>query len=425
MINKRRIWVFGFALTLGLGWIWGRQTAPLLTREEQLVVSAVELATQATVLVRAPGELGSGVVIDKEGWVVTNFHVVKGAGMRGEVALYFHGDPARYSAKVWGTAPALDLALLKVSAPASQLYPLEHVALSKVIVGQKVLAIGSPAGLDFTVSEGVVSSVRIPYLHARRVSLFGTFGRYITEVIQTTAPINPGNSGGPLVDLQGRLLGINTATMRVELLPSTSFGATLTLGQELTPQELVNQAAKEVANRLVVYEGLNFAVPAETVFYYLPDLKAGLELTAERLEAMRPRLGAKYLPTGLYPRSVRKKFALPEDGLMVWRLLKGSPAEEAGLVAAKKTIAVEAGQLPKMLRFRLDPAGKHAKVELPVDGDVLVEAEGKPLFDEAQLRAIIWRKRPGEGVRLRIWRPGEGRFWMTVAVPKIIPNLPF
>lgn len=193
---------------MGTGWLLGQEKPLPLTEEERLMVATVERATEATVLIRAPGDVGSGVVLSTEGLVATNWHVVRSAGPGGRVRVYFHRDPASYEGEVWGAAPALDLALVRVEAPPSRLRPLTPVPLAEIQVGQRALAVGAPVGLDFTVSEGIVSAVRLPYFRRGKVeSLFGTFGRYVTEVIQTTAPVNPGNSGGAFGGPEGAAFG--------------------------------------------------------------------------------------------------------------------------------------------------------------------------------------------------------------------------
>lgn len=415
-----RGWVWlGVGLGLfGAGWLLGQRTETGLTEEERVLVGAVARAMEATVLVRAPGDLGSGVVVDREGLVATNWHVVQTAGLDGEVRVYFYQDAAVYGARVRGAAPALDLALLEVEAPREKLRPLEGVRLEEVRVGQKVVAVGAPSGLEFTASEGIVSAVRLPYLRRGRVeSLFGAFGRYVTEVVQTTAAINPGNSGGPLVDLRGRVVGLNTATVRTEMAPR-GLGGGVRVGVQMTPGELVEMAAGEVARRLRVYEGLNFAVPWETLMFYLPHMKSGIVLDEERLQALRPRMGADLLPLGAYPGWLRRERGLPEDGLMVWRVRPGGPAERAGLRGASSYVEVEGERLERELRETLGE--ERGRVRVPVDGDILLEVEGQPLFDEGQLRAVIWRRPAGEGVRLRVLRPGGG-LRQVVVRPMVLP----
>ena len=142
---------------------------------------------------------GSGFVWDRQGHVVTNFHVVDGAEQV-EVAL---ADHTHWRARLVGIAPELDLAVLRIDAPAEKLEPLPVGDSSRVRVGQTVLAVGNPFGFDHTLTTGIVSAL------GRTVD--SPSGVRIHDVIQTDAAINPGSSGGPLIDSRGRLVGVNTA----------------------------------------------------------------------------------------------------------------------------------------------------------------------------------------------------------------------
>lgn len=145
-----------------------------------------------------PSGTGSGIVWDQQGHVITNYHVIRG-GRRFVVSL----DDQDYEAELIGTAEHKDLAVLRIEAPPESLRPVTLGASMSLIVGQKVLAVGNPFGLDQTLTVGVVSAV------GRELKSPG--GLPIRDVIQTDAAINPGNSGGPLLDSSGRLIGVNTA----------------------------------------------------------------------------------------------------------------------------------------------------------------------------------------------------------------------
>jgi S1-C subfamily serine protease len=142
---------------------------------------------------------GSGFVIDDEGRILTNNHVVDGAT---KITVKLGSSEATHRAEVVGTDPASDLALLKVDAPAEQLHPLSLGDSSKVRVGDPVVAIGNPFGLDRTVTSGIVSALQ------RQIEAPNGFS--INHVIQTDAAINPGNSGGPLINSAGEVIGINS-----------------------------------------------------------------------------------------------------------------------------------------------------------------------------------------------------------------------
>jgi len=142
---------------------------------------------------------GSGFVIDSDGHVLTNSHVVEGAE---KIEVKLGSSDATHSAKVVGSDPATDVALLKVDAPEGQLHPLALGDSSKLQVGDPVVAIGNPFGLDRTVTSGIVSALQ------RQIQAPNGFA--ISNVIQTDAAINPGNSGGPLIDASGSVVGINS-----------------------------------------------------------------------------------------------------------------------------------------------------------------------------------------------------------------------
>src|SRR5262249_1619495 len=142
---------------------------------------------------------GSGFVIDGEGHILTNNHVIEGAD---KIEVKLGESDKEYTAEVVGTDPASDLALLKVSAPTSELTPLTLGDSSKMEVGDPVVAIGNPFGLDRTVTSGIVSALQ------RQIQAPNGFS--IDNVIQTDAAINPGNSGGPLINGAGEVIGINS-----------------------------------------------------------------------------------------------------------------------------------------------------------------------------------------------------------------------
>jgi len=142
---------------------------------------------------------GSGVIIDKQGNILTNYHVIADARQL-EVTLV---NNIRYQARVIGVDPSNDVAIIRISAPPSQLHPVPMGDSSTLQVGQKVLAIGNPFGLARTLTVGVVSALSR--------DLRAPDGKIIHGIIQTDAAINPGNSGGPLLDTAGRIVGINTA----------------------------------------------------------------------------------------------------------------------------------------------------------------------------------------------------------------------
>jgi S1-C subfamily serine protease len=222
-----------------------------------------------------PQGTGSGFIWDKEGHIVTNFHVIKDGG-GAEVTLH---DNTVWKARIVGRAPDKDLAILKIEAPAETLSPLALGSSSNLQVGQKVFAIGNPFGLDQTLTTGVISGLGREIQSVTR--------RPIQGVIQTDAAINPGNSGGPLLDSAGRLIGVNTAIY------STS-GA---------------------------YAGIGFAVPVDTVNRIVPQLVANGEVT-------RPGLGVQIGTDQLSARAGVK-------GVIIWEVPEDSAAGAAGMVGVR------------------------------------------------------------------------------------------
>jgi S1-C subfamily serine protease len=143
---------------------------------------------------------GSGVVLDRQGHILTNFHVVDGARQI-QVTLY---DGSTYDAKLVGQDTATDVAVIKIEAPLQLLFPVIFGNSTQLLVGQKVYAIGNPFGLERTLSTGIIASLNRSLPNRRG-------GRSIKSIIQIDAAINPGNSGGPLLDTHGRMIGMNMA----------------------------------------------------------------------------------------------------------------------------------------------------------------------------------------------------------------------
>jgi S1-C subfamily serine protease len=214
---------------------------------------------------------GSGFVWDKNGLIVTNFHVIQNA-RRLFVELH---DKSQWEANVIGVAPEKDLAVLRIEAPEDSLFPLPVGDSGELEVGRKVLAIGNPFGLDTTLTTGVVSAL------GREIE--APNNRIIRNVIQTDAAINPGNSGGPLLNSLGQLVGVNTAIYS----PS---GASA---------------------------GIGFAIPVNTVKDVVPQL-----ISFGRL--FRPVIGVE-LASDRWARRYRI------EGAPIVRVFPGLPAAEAGM----------------------------------------------------------------------------------------------
>ena len=222
-------------------------------------------------VMEVPQGTGSGFIWDDEGRVITNLHVIREA--RGAVVTL--SDQRRFDARLVGVSPAHDLAVLQIDVPEDLPPPIAIGSSADLRVGQAVLAIGNPFGLDHTLTTGIVSALD------RSVS--NESGGTIDNVIQTDAAINPGNSGGPLIDSAGRLVGINT------MIYSPS-GA---------------------------YAGIGFAVPVDTINRVVPRLIA---------------YGQPGPTIGITSRDDISRQVLGDDeGVLVWTVVEGSPAARAGL----------------------------------------------------------------------------------------------
>jgi S1-C subfamily serine protease len=274
---------------------------------------------------------GSGWVYDSQGHIVTNQHVVANAA-----ALSVHfWNGATYPATVVGSDSSTDLAVIKVEAPSSLLYPLKVGDSDALRVGDGVVAIGSPFGLEGTVTSGIVSA-----LH-REMKAPNNFT--ITDSIQTDAAINHGNSGGPLLDAEGKVVGINSQ------IESDSGGN----------------------------DGVGFAVPSTTIASIVPRL-------IENGKVVHAYLGVQLASI---PQGVAQKLGMPA-GVELENVKAGTPADAAGLRAATGSRTVE-GQ------------------SYPTGGDVIVGFEGITITSSQQLQNAVDSKRPGDKVTITYVRGGQ------------------
>ena len=238
---------------------------------------------------------GSGAVIDDQGHIVTNFHVVRGAETL-EVTL---PDKSKHEARVIGADPDNDLAVIQISVPRGRLISIPLGASKGLQVGQKVLAIGNPYGLERTLTTGVISSLGR--------SIQAENGRIIEDIIQTDAAINPGNSGGPLLNSQGQMIGINTAIYS----PSNSGSV-----------------------------GIGFAIPADTVRRITGDL-----LTTGYVRHLW--LGVvSTVNLADFPDLANTLRLGTDRGLMIIETDQNSPASRAGLRGATDVVRVGRRRLP-------------------------------------------------------------------------------
>jgi S1-C subfamily serine protease len=224
---------------------------------------------------------GSGFVIDDEGHILTNNHVIEGAS---KVTVKLGDSEKTYDAEVVGTDPGTDVALLKVDAPKSEIHPLTLGHSSEAEVGDPVVAIGNPFGLDRTVTSGIVSALQ------RDIQAPNGFS--ISHVIQTDAAINPGNSGGPLINAEGAVIGINAQI-------ATGGGGNGNVG-------------------------IGFAIPIDTV-------RAEIEALKTKGEVEHAFIG---ISGGTITAELSKALNLPvEEGVIVQSVVKDGPADKAGIEA--------------------------------------------------------------------------------------------
>ncbi len=252
---------------------------------------------------------GSGTVLDRQGHVLTNFHVVDGARQI-RVTLF---DGKSYDAKLVGGDIDTDVAVLKIEAPPESLFPLAFGNSSRLLVGQRVFAIGNPFGLERTLSTGIVSSLN------RSLPSRGNPRRTIKSIIQIDAAINPGNSGGPLLDSHARMIGMNTA----------------------------------IASRSGDSAGVGFAIPVDTIARVLPQL-------IQNGRVRRPDSGIV-------------KVYQTDRGLLISTLVPGGPAERAGLQGPRTRSEVRRGPFGSYTVSMIDRSA--ADLIVAVDGEPIKTAD--------------------------------------------------
>jgi putative serine protease PepD len=286
------------------------------------------------------GALGSGFVIDSKGDIVTNDHVVAGSS---SIRVGF-SNGGSYPAKVVGTDPSSDIAVVRVNAPSSALHPLGFGDSGALAVGDPVYAIGNPFGLDRTMTAGIVSAL------GREIQAPNGFT--IPDAIQTDAAINHGNSGGPLLDRFGHVVGVNAQI----------------------------QGGTVDAN-----VGIGFAIPGGTA-------KSVAEQLIATGKAEHPWLGVQI--DAIDPSVASAVRGLPAHGVVVVKVVKGSPAAKAGLKAATQQVTVNG-------------------VSAFTGGDSIVAVDGTKIDSPSQLADILAGHKPGDTLGFQVVRGGTSR---TVAI---------
>lgn len=282
---------------------------------------------------------GSGFVYDREGHIVTNFHVVEGAD---QLQVTFRAGEVR-NARLVGADPTNDLAVIRVAGGGDEPEPLSLGDSEALEVGRFVVALGHPFGLDQTLTTGVVSGLG-------RVIESPDRG-FIGEIIQTDAAINYGNSGGPLLDLDGRVVGVNSAIV-------SPTGASA---------------------------GIGYAIPAATVARVAPEL-----IRSGRYPHPHLAISVQEVPANFARAFRRAGIAAPaEGGLMIRAVARGGPADRAGLRGADR-------------RARL------GNLRIRYGGDYLLSVDGVEVNSERELMLLLETNyRVGDEVELGVWRDGR------------------
>ncbi len=283
---------------------------------------------------------GSGFVYDTEGHIVTNYHVVENA----EELLITLASGQVHEAEIIGTDPANDLAVIRIDAGANLPEPVALGDSDKLRVGQFVAAIGNPFGLEQTLTTGVVSALG-------RVIQSPEDSRFIGEAIQTDAAINPGNSGGPLLDLKGRVIGVNS--------------------QIISPSGASS--------------GIGFAVSSNTVQRVVPEL-------ISRGYYPHPWLGTQMLTLTPATAEIFREAGMnvPVDaGLLVIEAVEDGPADKAGMRGGSRVVRI-------------------GRYQIPLDGDIIIAIDGEPVNNSQELTVYLETQTTvGDTVELTIIRDGE------------------
>ena len=325
----------------GLGREGSFDPASIYDRLSPGVVTILSLFGSGTSLLEDEGEggQGSGFVIDGDGYIATNAHVVTtdrgDETERAEQVFVEFSDGNRVPARIVGHDPNADVALLKVEPEGLSLTPLRLGESESIAVGEPVAAIGSPFGERQSLSTGVISALD------RTIESLTQFE--IGDAIQTDAPINPGNSGGPLLDAEGRVIGINAQ------IKSQSGGG----------------------------EGVGFAIPVDAVRRSLRELRA------------KGRVDYGYLGVEtltIWPQLAERLDIGVETGALVQDVVDGSPAEDAGIEAGTDEISFQ------------------GQTEIATGGDLIIGVDGEELTRRHDLADEISAHTAGENVRLTLLR---------------------
>lgn len=394
---------------------------------------------------QAERSLGSGVIVDKKGFILTNNHVVEQAT---KIQVQVNGDPTRYTAKVVGVDEDTDLAVIKIEA-AKELPTAKLGNSEGVQVGDWVLAIGSPFGLNSTVTAGIISAKDR-----------GGVGRQFQRFLQTDAAINPGNSGGPLVDLAGEVIGINTAIITGSrgyegvgfALPSTTA---INVYNQIVAQGRVTRGSIGVSfqedlgtNSItlkslgapygVVIEGVEPGSPAEKA-----GLKGGDVITSVNGQAVKSGndlvnpiaqapIGSKVKLTFIRDRAQKEATATVEDRTHVFPNTAGRMGDQPG-EAAPAEFGLHVEELTPDRAHKVGLEGMKGVLVTDTEpasfaddlgfgrGDVIAEVNHQPVSNLAEYRKAVSALKPGENVVFKVLRRQDSDRILTVFLPGVVP----
>ena len=327
-----------FLLNLILSWQVGKLSAEMtLTRYEAKVVEAVEKVRPSVVRIdtykgsisNPKRGLGSGVIFTKDGYIITNSHVIETA--ENIVVTLFNGE--KYTGILVNYTPEYDIAVLKIEAKG--LKPAEFGNSDELKLGQTVIAIGNPLSFGWTVTVGVVSGLHRQMKIGRRI---------YRNLIQTDAAINKGNSGGPLINTEGKVIGINTIVYR---------------GKGRTEAE-----------------GLSFAIPSNTAKYIARKL-----MERRKMVVTRAWLGIEPLEVTPY---IAERYSLPVNyGIYVRNVFPGSPAAKAGIKPGDIIVKIDDQVIDSIAKYKMIINSKRPGDEIVVE-----------LFSEFSQKVVVVKLEP-------------------------------
>lgn len=394
---------------------------------------------------QAERSLGSGVIVDKRGYILTNNHVVEQAT---KIQVQLNGDPTRYTAKVVGVDEDTDLAVIKIEAN-KDLVTAKLGNSDGVQVGDWVLAIGSPFGLQATVTAGIISAKDR-----------GGIGQQFQRFLQTDAAINPGNSGGPLVDLAGQVIGINTAIITGSrgyegvgfALPSTTA---INVYDQIIKQGRVTRGSigvsfqEEISTNAITLKSLGapYGVVIEGVQPGSPAEKAGLKggdvITAVDGHPVKTgndlvnpiaqaQIGSKVKLTYIRDRAQKETSATVEDRTRVFPNAAGRLGDQPG-EAAPSEFGLHVEELTPERGHRVGVEGQKGVVATEIDpasfaedlgfgrGDVIAEINHEPVNNVSDYRKAVSKLKHGDEVVFKVFRRQDSDRILTLYLSGKVP----